>query len=276
MTQSNVQRRPAPVLASRLARALPVLSLAVVCALSGCATTKDKDKQESVEKLYADAMDDANSANYERAIKTLSTIEGKGAGSLLSQQAQLELAYLYWKTADKAQALSTLDRFIKLHPSSPALDYALYLRGLVNFNDDLGFLGNLSGQSLAERDQQASRESFASFKQLVEQFPNSKYAADAKVRMDFTVNQLAEYQVKVAAYYLRRGAYVAAVDRAQQCLTEFPQTAATPEALSVMVRAYDKLGLKQLRDDTERVLKKNFPGSTFAEEKPKKAWWHLW
>jgi outer membrane protein assembly factor BamD len=259
----------------RLARALPALSVALALTLAGCAS-KDKDDQSSVEKLYADAMEDANSGNYDRAIKSLAGIEGKGAGSILSQQAQLELGYLYWKTGDKAQAISTLDRFIKLHPSSPALDYALYLRGLVNFSDDLGFLGSLSGQTLSERDQEASRESFASFKQLVEQFPNSRYAPDAKVRMDFTVNALAEYQIHVARYYLRREAYVAAVSRAQQCITEFPQTASTPEALSIMVHAYDKLGLTQLRDDAARVLKTNFPNSHFVEGNEHKAWWKLW
>jgi outer membrane protein assembly factor BamD len=260
----------------RLVRILPALSVAIAFALAGCATNKDKDDQSSVDKLYAEAMEDADSANYDRAIKTLSSIEGKGAGSLLSQQAQLELAYLYWKTQDKAQAISTLDRFIKLHPSSPALDYALYLRGLVNFNDDLGFLGLVSGQALAERDQEASRESFSSFKQLVEQFPNSKYAPDARIRMDFTVNALAEYQVHVARYYLRRGAYVAAANRAQQCVTEFPQTASTPEALAIMVRAYDKLGLTTLRDDADRVLKANFPKSEFIEANARKPWWKLW
>jgi outer membrane protein assembly factor BamD len=260
----------------RLVRILPALSVVIAFAFTGCATNKDKDDQSSVDKLYADAMEDAASANYERAIKALSSIEGKGAGSLLSQQAQLELAYLYWKTQDKAQAISTLDRFIKLHPSSPALDYALYLRGLVNFNDDLGFLGVVSGQALSERDQEASRESFASFKQLVEQFPNSKYAPDAKIRMDYTVNALAEYQVHVARYYLRRGAFVAAANRAQQCVTEFPQTASTAEALAIMVRAYDQLGLTQLRDDADRVLKKNFPASEFVEGNVRKPWWKLW
>lgn len=260
-----------------LARALPAFTVALACAFTvGCASDKNKDDQSNVEKLYADAMDDVASSNYEHAIKTLSGIEGKGAGSILSQQAQLELGYLYWKTGDKAQAISTLDRFIKLHPSSPALDYALYLRGLVNFNDDLGFLGTISGQTLSERDQEASRESFSSFKQLIEQFPDSKYTPDAKVRMDFTVNALAEYQIHVAKYYLRRGAYVAAASRAQQCVTEFPQTASTPEALAIMVRAYDKLGLTQLRDDADRVLKKNFPNSQFVEGNVKKSWWHLW
>jgi len=259
----------------RLVTLLAPISLAAV--LAACGTSQaEKDNATPVEKLYAEAMDDADGANYDRAIKELDRIEGRAAGSILAQQAQLELAYLYWKTADKVQALATIDRFIKLHPSSPALDYALYLRGVINFNDDLGWLSTLTGQNLAERDQAAARESYQSFKQLSEQFPDSKYTADARVRMDFTVNMLAEYEVRVANYYMRRGAYVAAANRAKESVIEFPQTASTAEALHVMVLSYDRLGLTQLRDDAQRVLNKNFPDSTFSDTKPKQAWWKFW
>jgi outer membrane protein assembly factor BamD len=251
--------------------------IALAAALAACgATQAEKDAATPVEKLYADAMDDVESANYDRAIKSLDRIEGKAAGSILAQQAQLELAYLYWKTADKTNALATVDRFIKLHPSSPALDYALYLRGIINFNDDLGWLGTLTGQNLSERDQAAARESYQSFKQLSEQFPDSKYTADARIRMDFTVNMLAEYEVHVANYYMRHKAYVAAANRAKESVVEFPQTASTPEALGIMVEAYDKLGLNLLRDDAQRVLDKNFPNSAFAEANKNKAWWKFW
>jgi outer membrane protein assembly factor BamD len=259
----------------RLVMLLAPISLAA--ALAACGTTQaEKDAATPVEKLYADAMDDVEGANYDRAIKSLDRIEGKAAGSILAQQAQLELAYLHWKTADKVQALATIDRFIKLHPSSPALDYALYLRGVINFNDDLGFLSSFTGQNLAERDQAAARESYQSFKQLSEQFPDSKYTPDARLRMDFTVNMLAEYEVRVAKYYVRRAAYVAAANRAKESVIEFPQTASTAEALSIMVQCYDKLGLTQLRDDAQRVLDKNFPGSSFAEAGKKKEWWKFW
>jgi outer membrane protein assembly factor BamD len=251
--------------------------ISLVAALAACgATQAEKDAATPVEKLYADAMDDVEGANYDRAIKSLDRIEGKAAGSILAQQAQLELAYLYWKTADKVQAIATIDRFIKLHPSSPALDYALYLRGVINFNDDLGFLSSFTGQNLAERDQAAARESYQSFKQLSEQFPDSKYTADARLRMDFTVNMLAEYEVRVANYYMRRGAYVAAANRAKESVIEFPQTASTAEALAIMVMSYDKLGLTKLRDDAQRVLDKNFPNSTFSESTRKQAWWKFW
>jgi outer membrane protein assembly factor BamD len=266
MTFSIASRRLATLLAS----------IALASGLAACASQAEKDAATPVEKLYADAMDDVESANYDRAIKSLDRIEGKAAGSILAQQAQLELAYLYWKTADKVQALATIDRFIKLHPSSPALDYALYLRGIVNFNDDLGFLGSLTGQDLSERDQAAARESYQSFKQLSEQFPDSKYTADARIRMDFTVNMLSEYEVHVANYYMRHQAYVAAANRAKESVLEFPQTASTPEALAIMVTAYDKLGLTLLRDDAQRVLDKNFPTSAYAESNKNKAWWKFW
>jgi outer membrane protein assembly factor BamD len=267
MTFSIALRRTVTLLAP--------ISLAAVLAACG-ATQAEKDAAAPVEKLYAEAMDDADSANYDRAIKSLDRIEGKAAGSILAQQAQLELAYLYWKTSDKVQALATIDRFIKLHPSSPALDYALYLRGIINFNDDLGWLASLTKQNLSERDQAAARESYQSFKQLSEQFPDSKYTPDARVRMDFTVNMLAEYEVRVAEYYMRRAAYVAAANRAKESVLEFPQTASTAEALHIMVQAYDKLGLTQLRDDAQRVLDKNFPASAYAATAKKKAWWQFW
>jgi outer membrane protein assembly factor BamD len=259
----------------RFGTLLAPISLAAVLAACG-ASQAEKDASTPVEKLYADAMDDVESSSYDRAIKSLDRIEGKAAGSILAQQAQLELAYLYWKTSDKVQALATIDRFIKLHPSSPALDYALYLRGVINFNDDLGWLSTFTGQNLAERDQAAARESYQSFKQLSEQFPDSKYTPDARIRMDFTVNMLAEYEVRVADYYMRRGAYVASANRAKESVIEFPQTASTAQALSIMVRSYDKLGLVPLRDDAQRVLDKNFPNSSFAEKKKDTAWWKLW
>lgn len=249
--------------------------------LAACGTTRkdDDNSQQGGERLYLEAKEDLNAGNYEAAIKELEKVEGRAAGTMLSQQASIDLAYAYYKTGDKAQALSALDRFIKLHPSSPALDYALYLRGLVNFNDNLGLLGSFARQDLSERDQQASRDAYQSFKQLVEQFPGSTYAPDARVRMDYIVNALAAYELHVARYYFRRGAYVAAANRAQQAVQEFQQAPATEEALYIMAQSYDKLGLDKLRDDADRVLKKTFPNSRFLKEgvtEAKKTWWQFW
>jgi outer membrane protein assembly factor BamD len=256
--------------------------LALTTILAGCASDgKDEFAGRSAEKLYAEAKADADAGSYERAIKALERVEGLGAGTLLAQQAQLDLAYLYWKTNEKAQALSTVERFIKYNPSSPALDYALYLRGVINFNDNLGLLGNLAGQDLAERDQRASRDAYQAFKQLIEQFPASRYAADARVRMDYIGNTLAAYEVHVARYYYNRGAYVAAANRAQQAVTEFQQAPATEEALHILMRSYDKLQLPALREAAERVLKTNFPDSAFIPgAQPRQAtarpWWRFW
>lgn len=262
---------------SRVAR---VCGLVMALAMTACNTPPPAaSPNASAETLYADAKSDQGSGNYDRAIKTFERVEGRGAGTLLAQQAQLELAYTYWRSGDRTQALATIERFIKLNPSSPALDYALYLRGVINFNDDIGLLGGLAGQDLAERDQRASRDAYQAFKQLIDQFPESSYAADARLRMDYIVNSLAQYELYVARYYYKRGAYMAAVNRAQQAVTDFQTSPTTEEALFIMVQGYDKLGLPQLRDDANRVFEKNFPNSRYpktgigGEAKP---WWRFW
>jgi len=266
MIQLNVLRRP-------LALAL-AMSMAL---LAGCGSTpKEPESQWSAERLYAEAKEEASQGNYERAGKLYERLEGRASGTALAQQAQIERAYMLYKSADKAQALSTLERFIKLHPTSAAIDYALYLQGLINFNDNLGLLGAIAQQDLSERDQQAARDSYQSFKQLVDQYPQSLYADDARVRMNYIVNALAAYEVHVARYYFRRGAYVAAVNRAQVVVSEFQQSPSTQEALYILSESYDKLGLTELRDDANRVMQKNFPTSLDGLGVAKKRWWQLW
>jgi outer membrane protein assembly factor BamD len=255
------------------------LCAAVLIAACGSSDKIDPNSTKAVEALYAEGKDELNSGGYERAIKIFERVEGRAAGTLLAQQASLDLAYAQHRSGDRAAALATLDRFIKLNPSSPALDYALYLRGIVNFNDKLGILSALSRQDLSERDQQASRDAYQSFRQVVDQFPQSRYAGDAKLRMDYIVNALAEYELHVSRYYFRRGAYVAAVNRAQQVLLEFPQAPSTEEALSLMVTSYQQLGLDTLAKDAQRVLEKNFPQSRFlggSDAQAKKSWWQFW
>jgi outer membrane protein assembly factor BamD len=261
-------------------RASVVLCLAALLG-AACSTQpkEDPNTAASIQQLYAQARDEASAGGYDRAIKLYERLEGRASGTPLAQQAQLEVAYLNYRTGEKAQALAAIERFIKLNPSSPALDYAMYLRGIINFNDDLGFLGNYARQDLSERDQQASRDAYQAFKQLVDQFPDSRYGADARVRMDYIVNALADYEVHVARYYFGRGAYVAAVNRAQRAVAEYPQVPAAEEALYIMVQSYDRLGLEPLRDDAQRVLAKNFPTSRYATEgvrRRDRAWWQLW
>ena len=248
--------------------------------LGGCnSTPRDPESQWSAERLYAEAKEEASQGNYDKAGKLYERLEGRASGTALAQQAQIERAYMLYKSGEKAQALSVLERFLKLHPTSAAADYAMYLQGLVNFNDNLGLLGNLARQDISERDQQAARDSFQSFKQLVDQFPQSLYADDSRVRMNYIVNSLAAYEVHVARYYYKRGAYVAAANRAQTVVADFQQSPSTQEALFIMSDSYDKLGLTQLRDDANRVLKQNFPDSTIEAGNlglVKKPWWQLW
>ncbi|MFO1294930.1 MAG: outer membrane protein assembly factor BamD [Rubrivivax sp.] len=264
-----------------LGRALAAGLLALALLVAGCSSTPTKGEapDATAEKLYREGRDELGSGAYERAIKLFERVEGLAAGTLLAQQAQLDMAYAQWRSNERTAALATIDRFIKLNPSSPALDYAMYLRGTINFNENLGLLGNLTGQRISERDQRASRDAWQAYKQLVDQFPNSRYAPDARLRMDFIANSLAEYELGVARYYFRRGAYLAAVNRAQQTVTEFPRSPSVEEALALMVRGYDKLGLATLRDDAQRVLRRNFPRSAYladAEGAADKPWWRFW
>ncbi|MCI4440947.1 outer membrane protein assembly factor BamD [Tibeticola sp.] len=255
-------------------------ALAIAVVLAGCASKEvDPTANWSPNRIYEEARDEANSASYDKAIALFEKLEGRAAGTVLAQQAQLEKAYAQYKNGDKAQAIATLDRFMKLHPTSEAIDYALYLKGLVNFNDNLGFLSSITQQDLSERDQKAAKESFEAFRELVQRFPNSKYAADAAARMRYIINSLAQYEVHVARYYLQRGAYVAAVNRAQAAIADYRDAPANEEALYILVRAYDALGLAELRDDAKRVLDKNFPNSAYLSQgfKGKDGpWWKLW
>jgi outer membrane protein assembly factor BamD len=254
--------------------------MAFALGLSGCGSTskEDQNSQAALDKLYADAKDDLSAGSYDRAIKSLERIEGRAAGTTMGQQATLDLAWAYYRTAERAQAITTLDRFIKLNPSSPAMDYALYMKGIVNFNEDLGLFGRLANQDVSERDQQASREALLAFRQLVEQFPESKYSAEATTRINFITNTLAAYEIHVARYYFNRKAYVAAANRAQAAVAEFEYAPGIEEALFIMGESYDKLGLTQLRDDARRVLDKNFPSSVYASGNTakRKAWWQIW
>lgn len=258
-----------------------LLALAMSATLVACGTSpQDEYANINSDKLYADAKEEQADGNFETAVKMLEKVEARASGTLLAQQAQLDLAYAYYRSGEKAQALAKLERFIRLHPTNPAMDYAYYLQGLINFNEDLGMFGRLSRQDLSERDQQASRDAYESFKQVVDRFPESKYAEDARLRMNHVVNSLAAGEVHVARYYLRRGAYLAAANRAQQAIKDYPQSPSIEEALYIMSRAYDQLGLDQLRDDAARVLKQSFPQSAYlsgdgvkTDDKP---WWQVW
>lgn len=255
------------------------LVLAATLTLSACGIFGDKGdetKTWSAAKLYAEAKDEMASGAYDKAIQYFEKLESRFPFGTYAQQAQMETAYAYYKQGDQAQALAAVERFIKLHPNHSHVDYMYYLRGLINFNDQLGLFNFLANQDITERDPKASRDSFDAFKQLSIQFPDSKYTPDAIARMKYLVNALAQYDVHVARYYLRRGAYLAAANRAQSAVTEYPDAPAIEEALFILVRSYDAMGMNDLRDDANRVFTKNFPQSRFVTGMNKKAWWKLW
>ena len=257
------------------------LALILLLLVTGCGLlpeVQDETKGWSAQKLYSEAKNEMNDGNYSKAIKYFETLEARYPYGRYAQQSQLEEAYAYFKDNEPVSAIAACDRFIKLHPNHPNVDYAYYLKGLANFNEDLGLLGAIADQDLSERDPKAAKDSFEAFKELVTRFPKSKYAPDAAARMKYLVNTLAASDVHIARYYARRGAYVAAVNRAQIVLQEYPQTPATEEALAIMVQSYDAMGLNDLRDDTRRVLSKNYPNSKFlnAAGQSKKPWWRLW
>ena len=248
--------------------------------LFGCASgPKDPTAGWSVAKIQSEAKAEREAGNYDKAVTLLEKLEGRAAGTTIAQQAQLDKAYAHYKAGEVAQAEATIDRFIKNHPTSPAVDYALYLKGLSSFNDNLGMFGFLSRQNLSERDQQAAKTSFESFRELVNRFPDSRYAPDSRLRMVYIVNSLAEHEVHVARYYLDRGAYLAAANRAQAAVSDYAGAPAAEEALFILVKAYDALDLTGLRDDAKRVLTTNFPQSSYLSNGFKAKgdpWWKLW
>ena len=260
-------------------------SILIVAALllSSCSvfTTKAADETAgwSAQRLYGEAKDLMASNDWGKAVKYLEKIEARYPYGRFAQQAQLETAYCYYKDGDRASALAAADRFIKLYPNHPHIDYVYYLKGLINFNENQGLFSILSSPDMSERDQKATREAFDAFKVLVTRFPDSKYAPDGKARMRYLVDALASYEVHVARYYMRRGAYIAAANRAQYAVKTYPQAPAVEEAVFIMVKAYDKLGMTDLRDAADRVMHTNFPHSKYLTPggvEPKVPWWKLW
>jgi outer membrane protein assembly factor BamD len=258
------------------------LALLATVLISGCASDGNKDETDgwSETRLYSEATEKLKDNDFAKCGTYFEKLEARFPFGPYSQQAQINAAYCYWKASEQAQALVAVDRFIKLHQGSPNLDYAFYLKGLITFNDDLGFLGKFTGQDLSERDPKAAREAFEAFKVVVDRFPNSKYAPDALDRMRYIVNSLAEADVIVARYYFQRGAYLAAANRAQLVLKDYDRAPAVEEALYILIKSYERLGMTDLSADGIRVFKLNFPESqmlvTGQRAKKQRSWWQIW
>jgi len=257
-----------------------VLAAALLLGLGGCAgTQQDETAGWSAQRLYGEAKDAMASKDWARAIRYLEKLEARFPYGRYAQQAQLEVAYAYWKDAERASAVAAANRFIKLYPNHPNVDYAYYLKGLINFNELGGLLSWLITPDMTDRDPKATREAFEAFREVVTRYPDSKYAPDSAARMRYLVNALASHEVHVARYYMKRSAYLAAANRAQFAVKHYPQAPAVEEAIFIMVKAYDALGLEELRDDADRVMRKNFPASEYLRPgggKKTAPWWRIW
>ncbi|GBG12900.1 outer membrane protein assembly factor BamD [Novimethylophilus kurashikiensis] len=262
--------------------ALALLSLFVLlssgCAIFGDPTEVDETKGWNVQRIYQAGEDAMRDRDYDKAIKYFQIIESRYPHGRYAMQSQLEVAYAYYKKQDPVAATAAADRFIKLHPHHPNVDYAYYLKGLAVFNER-GVVEKITEQQISDRDPKALRDSFLAFKELVNKFPNSKYIKDATQRMTYLVNTLADHELHVAHYYMKRQAYLAAVNRCKYVLTEYPDSPSQEEALIVMISAYDLMGLDDYKQDAMRVLKTNYPNSRFVTgdvPKDQKVWWKFW
>jgi outer membrane protein assembly factor BamD len=234
----------------------------------------------STEALYKEARDELNSGGFTRAIEQLEKVQAADALGIYGQQALLDTAYAQWRNGDGALGLVTADRFLKQFPKGEGVPYALYLKGIINFNERSGILTSLSKEDLSERDPKTLSDAYDAFDRLIKEYPQSKYAAEASQRLTYIVNTLAKHEVGIALFYLQRGAPLAAINRAQDMLKLYTQTPAQEEALGIMAEGYKQLNLNDLRENALRVLKQNYPNSRHLAggiyDAPAKSWFKLW
>jgi outer membrane protein assembly factor BamD len=239
-------------------RWLPLIPLLAVLFTLGCASTGgDELDALSANELYNRAKKALNSGDYETAINTFERLEARFPFGKYAQQAQLEIAYAYYKFNEPDSSIATADRFINNNPGNPHLDYAYYLKGLANYTRGENLMDRLAPREPSERDTRALRDSFNDFTQLAKKFPDSRYTPDAKLRLVYLHNMLAKYEINVAYYYMKRGAYVAAANRAKYVIENYQRTPAAQGALEVLVEAYTKMGMVDLANDTQRILDLN-------------------
>ena len=242
-----------------------LIAMAALLLIAGCGTKPpeyDPTANWTAERLFQDGKTEMNAANWRVAKERFAAVEARFPFGVYSQQAQINLAYCQWKDKEPELALATLNRFQQQYPGNPSTDYVLYLKGLVNFTPPSAVFSGLTGQNPGERDVRALRQSYAAFTELVDQFPESRYTSDARKRLSWLVNTMAENEMTIARFYYDRYAYVAAINRAQSVITDYQGVPAAEPALYIMMMSYEKLGMTDLRNDTERVLLQNFPNTT--------------
>ncbi|RAJ94602.1 outer membrane protein assembly factor BamD [Aliidiomarina maris] len=240
--------------------------LVVTMALTGCSSNRDQERQArgSAEQMYQQAQGHINTGNFSMAAQTLRNIESRFPFGAHINQVQLDLIYVYYQVGDQDRALTAIDRFLRLNPNHADIDYVRYMRGLVHLQLEYNAFHNLVGLDRADRDKTYAEQAFEDFRQLLERFPNSEYASDARARMVGIQSRLAQYELAVGEYYLRREAYMAAATRGQYILENYAQAPEVQDALVLMIQAYDAIGVDDLRDDAQAVLRLNFPQHRMA------------
>jgi outer membrane protein assembly factor BamD len=259
---------------------LAALSILLVATMSigGCRKDSDIQDQRSPEELYERGKRSLDSGSWDTAIAAYRALQTRYPFGRYTEQSMLDLSYAYFKRGAREESLSLLDRFIRTYPAHPSVDYAYYLKGLVNYEENVGFLERMMPSRVRDRDQTTLQDAFQDFSELIRRYPESRYVPDARQRMVFLRNSLAAYELTVADYYLGRRAYIAAANRARYALEVYPETPMTPEALIVLHKAYTELDLPQLAESSMAVLQLNFPDNYYVQGRKKKRTWaeRLW
>ncbi len=246
-----------------------ILALCLALTLAACSNTPDRGDQpaESSEKeIYDAAQRFLDSGNYDLAVKNLQLLESRFPFGPYAEQAQLEIIYAHYRARETEAAIAAADRFVRLHPQHPNVDYAYYMRGLANYTEGEGLLERFIPTDMTQRDPGSAIQAFDDFRQLLQRFPNSNYAPDAKARMIFLRNRLARYEINVANYYFKRKAYLAAANRGRYVIENLPGSEAVPDALAVMVQAYRLMDMNDLAEQSLQVLRTNYPRHPSLDE----------
>ncbi|MGK7297462.1 MAG: outer membrane protein assembly factor BamD [Candidatus Wenzhouxiangella sp. M2_3B_020] len=239
-------------------RRFSILLVVLAALLAGCGGNDERDEGPSAEELYSEAKRALNAQNYPQAIRLYRDLTIRYPFGRHAEQAMLDMAYAQFKGGQNDAAIESLNRFLRTYPTHPNVDYAWYLKGLVNYQETMNFLRKLLPGRAADRDQQAAQQSFRDFQELIRRHPDSRYVADARQRMVFLRNLMAKYEIEVGRYYARRKAWVAALNRSRYVIENYPGAPATVDALKLMARAYEKLDMPKLAMDTRRVLEYNY------------------
>ncbi len=246
-----------------------ITAIIVILLVSGCAwldRQADITEDWSAAQLYTEASQELDAGNYARAIEYYQKIETRYPFGRYAMQAMLDMAYAHYKAEEPDEAIAAADRFIKLYPQHPFVDYAYYLKGIINYNRSVGFLDRYIPTDPSQRDPGSALDAFQDFSLLVQRFPDSKYTPDARQRMLFLRNNLAKYEIHVARYYMKRGAYIAAAGRATYVIERFQRTTAVEDALEILIAAYEALGQEGLADTARRVLTVNREAGRFIDD----------